>query len=316
MPTYIIDPAGTHTRRVGLSAPYGRRTAVSQDEKSRIVSAPPSTDRARTESLAYLQSHDAPTGKDYAYAAYKETNPATGKWHLKIKASCTANTSLDPEHPSVRTAIAKAARAGRRFSVFGFNMTPGENDPRLVENRIHFNEDLVPTKVTLHLVTRGADGPPLPEQVAEFPWPGEIRPRGRLLRTPRSSGKTEIRELAYVDSYDAINDKDYAYLAYVEKNADSGKWVLKISSLNTAGGVLDPTHSSFRQNLEKAAASGKDHMVFGFNLQSSADDPRLVENRVCFDGTKTPTHVEIHLVTRKADGSPAPKQYVKIPWPA
>jgi len=56
-------------------------------------------------------------------------------------------------------------------------------------------------------------------------------------------------------------------------------------------------------------------MVFGFNLKPSINDPRLVENRVYFDQSKKPTHIEIHLVTRKADGSPTDKQVAEIDWP-
>ena len=70
-----------------------------------------------------------------------------------------------------------------------------------------------------------------------------------------------------------------------------------------------------RGTAGQAAADGKDYMVFGFNLQPRGDDPRLVENRLYFDDSKNPTHIEIQVVTRNADGSAREKQVEKIDWP-
>jgi hypothetical protein len=131
----------------------------------------------------------------------------------------------------------------------------------------------------------------------------------------KSTSSLEVTQLAYLNSYDVIVDKDYAYVAYTEKKTDSGKWVFKISAKCTAGASIDPDHPSLKQNIEKAAADGMDYMVFGFNLQPKDDDPRLVENRLYFDDSKNPTRIEIHLVTRKADGSASEKQVAKIDWP-
>jgi hypothetical protein len=78
-----------------------------------LVSAPESTERARIEPLGHFQSTDDVVNKDYAYAVWRETNPETGKWTLNIKATVTANTKLDPDHPSVRTNMAKAAVTGQ-----------------------------------------------------------------------------------------------------------------------------------------------------------------------------------------------------------
>ena len=285
------------------------------DEKQ-LVNAPESTDRAKIEPLGYFQSNDAIANKDYAYAVYKETNTSNDKWYLKIKATCTAGTSLDPDHPSIRKNISDAAKAGKDYVVFGFNMVPKGDDPRLVENRMYFDENLNPARVTMHLITRNADGSPTDEQTIEFDWPGEVKEKPKLLTPPKSTDRLKVTELAYLNSYDVITDKDYAYLAYKEEKTDTGKWVLRISAKSTAGGYIDPEHPSFISNLDKAAASGQNYMVFGFNLQPSGNDPRLVESRVYFDNSKKPTHVEIHLVTRKADGSPTEKQVAKIDWPA
>lgn len=281
-----------------------------------IVSAPASTDRAKIEPLGYFESHDAIANKDYAYAVYKETNPSNNKWYLKIKASCTAGTSLDPDHPSVRKNIADAAKAGKDYVVFGFNLQPKGDDPRLVENRMYFDENLNPSKVSMHLITRNADGSPTDEQTINFDWPGEIAEKPQLLTPPKSTDSMKVTELAYLNSYDVITDKDYAYLAYKEERTDSGKWILRISAKSTAGGSIDPNHPIFQKNLQDAAAKGENYMVFGFNMQPKGDDPRLVENRLYFDESKNPTHIEIHVVTRKADGSPTEKQVAKFDWPA
>jgi hypothetical protein len=285
-------------------------------EEKQLVSAPESTDRAKIEPLGYFESRDAIVNKDYAYAVYKETNTSNNKWYLKIKATCTAGTSYDPEHPSVRKNISEAAKAGKDYIVFGFNLVPKGDDPRLVENRLYFNEDLNPVRVSMHLITRNGDGSPTEEQTIKFDWPGEILEKPKLLTPPKSNDRMKVTELAYLNSYDVITDKDYAYLAYKEEKTDSGKWVLRISAKCTAGGYIDPEHPSFKSNLNKAADSGEKYMIFGFNMQPKGDDPRLVENRLYFNDSRSPTHIEIHVVTRKADGSPADKQMAKFDWPA
>ena len=77
----------------------------------RLINPPESTDRAHVESLGYIAATDEVLGKDYAYAAWKETDPRTGKWKLKIRGNLTAHTSLDPDHPHFWTHLAlKLAR--------------------------------------------------------------------------------------------------------------------------------------------------------------------------------------------------------------
>ena len=44
-------------------------------------------------------------------------------------------------------------------------------DPRLVENRLLFDENKKPTGVEMRLVTRNADGSAREEKVVSFPWP-------------------------------------------------------------------------------------------------------------------------------------------------
>jgi len=68
-------------------------------------------------------------------------------------------------------ALRKAAAQGEEFLVWGFNFTPKEGDPRLVENRLFFDDAGNSTKVELHLITRKADNSAMEEQVAVVPWP-------------------------------------------------------------------------------------------------------------------------------------------------
>jgi len=246
---------------------------------------------------------------------WKETNPETGKWYLIIKATVTAHTKLDPDHPSLRTNMARAAVSGQMHSVFGFNFQTSDDDCRVVENRLHFDEDLNPQKVTMHLVTRNADGTPKEERTIEFPWPAEPGEEQQVITPPKSSDRLEVTQLAYLSSYDPFIDKDYAYVAYTEKRPDTGKWVFRIGAKSTAGAQLDPGHTAFASMIDKAAAEGRDHMVFGFHLEPRGDDPRKVQNRLYFDGDRKPTHVEIEVITRRIDGSATEPGIARFEWP-
>ncbi len=62
--------------------------------------------------------------------------------------------------------------------------------------------------------------------------------------------------------------------------------------------------------------SRKAPLLWGFNLQPSEGDPRLVETRVLIDGDGKPTSLEHHLITRKADQSARDEKVVTVPWPA
>ncbi len=281
-----------------------------------MITLPKDSDRAVHKELGYFESHDAIAKKDYAYLAFTETNPDTGKWYLQIKATCTAHTKLDPDHPSVRTNMSKAAVEGKDYIIFGFNFPTKDDDPRLVENRLYFDNDLAPIRVVMDLQTRNEDGSPTDKQTIEFNWPGEPKGPEQLLALPKSNDRKEYIQLAYLNSYDVMVDKDYAYLAYQEKDVASGKWVLRITAKCTAGGMVDPAHPSFVNNVNAAKDKGDDYWVFGFNLVSKDDDPRLVENRLFYDGDGNPTKVEIHVITRNGDGSAKPELVEAFDWPS
>ena len=137
----------------------------------------------------------------------------------------------------------------------------------------------------------------------------------QVVKAPKSSSHTEVEQLAYIESFDAVVDKTYAFVVCKEKRLDSGKWVIRIKGSVTAGTVFDPDNASLKNALKKAAGHEEPHIVWGFNLQSKENDPRLVENRVLIDKNGEPSALEIHLITRKADGSAREKEVVSIEWP-
>jgi len=132
----------------------------------------------------------------------------------------------------------------------------------------------------------------------------------QVLKAPKSSSHTEVEQLAYLESFDAVVDKDYAFVVYKETRTDSGKWVIRIKGSVTAGAVFDPNSPAI-----KAAGHDEPHFVWGFNLQPKDGDPRLVENRVKLGSDGKPSALEVHLITRKADGSAREEQVETIAWP-
>lgn len=137
----------------------------------------------------------------------------------------------------------------------------------------------------------------------------------QVVKAPKSSSHTEVEQLAYLESFDAVVDKTYAFVVYKEKKVDSGKWVIRIKGSVTAGAVFDPDSPSLKNAFKKAAGHEEPYIIWGFNLQSKEGDPRLVENRVLIDKNGKPAALEIHLITRKADGSARDKEVVSIEWP-
>ena len=130
----------------------------------------------------------------------------------------------------------------------------------------------------------------------------------QVVTAPKSSSHTEVEQLAYLESFDAVADKDYAFVVYKETRTDSRKWVIRIKGSVTAGAVLDPGSSAFKIAMKKAAGHDESYFVWGFNLQPKEGDPRLVENRVILDGNGKPSALEVHLITRKADHSARDEQ--------
>ena len=136
----------------------------------------------------------------------------------------------------------------------------------------------------------------------------------QVVHAPKSSSHTEVAQLAYVDSFDAVVDKDYGFVVYKETKTDTGKWVIRIKGSVTAGTVLDPAATALKGAFKKAAGHDEPYIVWGFNLQPSEGDPRLVESRVMIDSDGKPSELELHLITRKADQSARDEKVVTVPW--
>ncbi len=137
----------------------------------------------------------------------------------------------------------------------------------------------------------------------------------QVVTAPKSSSHAEVEQLAYLESFDAVIDKDYAFVVYKETRSDSGKWVIRIKGSATAGAVFDPDSSAFKTAIKKAAGHDESHFVWGFNLQPKEGDRRLVENRVILGSDGKPSALEVHLVTRKADSSAREEQVATAAWP-
>ncbi len=137
----------------------------------------------------------------------------------------------------------------------------------------------------------------------------------QVVQAPKSSAHMQVEQLAYVESFDAVVDKDYAFVVYKETKVDSGKWVIRIKGSVTAGTVFDPDSAALKSAFKKAAGHDKPYIVWGFNLQPKENDPRLVETRLLIDGDGKPTAIEIHLITRKADHSARDEKVVMADWP-
>jgi hypothetical protein len=136
-----------------------------------LLHPPKSSGYKEITQLGYLDAYDGVIDKDYAFVVYKEANTKKGEWKLKVRSKQTANTSIDPSHPILRRKMAEAVKAGKEYIVMGFSMTPRGSDPRLVENRIYFNEQLQPQCMQLHLIMRNPDGSPTAEKVIRVAWP-------------------------------------------------------------------------------------------------------------------------------------------------
>jgi len=267
--------------------------------------------------LGYLQSFDAVAEEDFACLVYKETKAKSGEWKIKIDLNGKRTSVINPDASSLRKAISEAAVAGMDHILVGYNIEPTDDDPTLVENRLHFNEDYQPEYLEIRMVTRSPDGSPDDEKQLKVDWPSEGNDAGeRLLALPQATSSKGIEELAYVTSYDVIANADYAYLAYKKTDKKTGKWELKIKGKSTADTSIDPEDDDLPKKMADAAKEGRDHITEGFRIQPRENDPRRVENRIYFDDAFTPTAVEILVVTRNPDGSPTDEQVARFDWPA
>lgn len=135
----------------------------------------------------------------------------------------------------------------------------------------------------------------------------------QLITHPESDASTLITPLAYVEAYDAVLNDDYAMVAYKETDRGSNTWRVRIKSRHTTGVVFEP--DAMRLPARSATAQGKPFFNWGNGIDPSPSDQRSIQYRVHVKDAK-PSHIEIFLQMRKADGSPDAPQSVTFPWPA
>jgi len=143
----------------------------------------------------------------------------------------------------------------------------------------------------------------------------ELGAEKQLIYPPKSSGNKMTTQLAYLSTYDAIIDKDYAFVVYKEEDTKKGEWKLKVKSRETAGTSIDPMHPIFRRKMTEAAKSGGEYFVMGFGISPRDGDPRLIESRIYFNELLQPQYYQLHVVTRNVDGTPGEEKHIRVEWP-
>lgn len=135
----------------------------------------------------------------------------------------------------------------------------------------------------------------------------------QLIDTPASvQGGAQYQQLGYVDAYDAVNNDDYAFVAYKETDS-SGTWRVRISGKQTPGAVFEP--DAMKSNARSTGAQGKPWFQWGWSFDPSEGDPRCVQFRVHVADGK-PHEIEIFVQLRKFDGSADTPKSVRFAWPA
>jgi hypothetical protein len=136
----------------------------------------------------------------------------------------------------------------------------------------------------------------------------------QLLKLPKE-GAYKYEQLEYIESTDDMVNKTYAYLAFKETSASSGDWRVRVTGTVTAGTMMDP--KMMVKKSEETERAGKEYFEWGFSLKprEGSNDNRLVETRI-YQKEGKPAHVEIHLITRNADGSAKEEKIGKFDWPA
>ena len=190
---------------------------------NQAIQLPKSSASIMYEQLGYLESFDAIVDKLYAMLIYKETKTDSGKWVIRIKGSVVAGSVFDPDNRSLADAIRKAKAHGKEYLVWGFNLTPRDNDPRMVENRIFCNEDSEPERIEVHLVTRDTNNNALPEKIVHIDWPGA--------EDSKEKGPSDF-ESFYTQYEKACRVKDIAFLKSIlppDISEDEFSFVLEMS---------------------------------------------------------------------------------------
>lgn len=133
-----------------------------------------------------------------------------------------------------------------------------------------------------------------------------------LIEAPASTASQKITTLASLDTYDAVLNDDYAWVAFKEIDAD-GSWRVRIKARHLTGVVFEP--EMMRTQARTAGAQGKAFFTWGNGMDPSAGDARSVQYRVHVKDGK-PAQIEIAATMRKADGTASTPVSTTFAWPA
>ena len=135
----------------------------------------------------------------------------------------------------------------------------------------------------------------------------------QLISTPENiTGGAQYQQLGYIDGYDAVNNDDYAFVAYKETDS-SGSWRIRSAGRQTPGAVFEP--DAMKCSARSTGAQGRPWFPWGWSLDPGEGDPRCVQFRVHVKDGK-PAEIEMFLQLRKFDGTADEAKSVKFAWPA
>ena len=135
----------------------------------------------------------------------------------------------------------------------------------------------------------------------------------QLIQAPESvSGGMQYQPLGYLEAYDAVNNDEYAFVAYKETDS-SGAWRVRITGKQTPGAVFEP--DAMKSNARSTGAQGKPWFQWGWSMDPSEGDARCVQFRVHVQDGK-PHEIEIFAQLRKFDLSADEPKSVRFAWPA
>lgn len=133
-----------------------------------------------------------------------------------------------------------------------------------------------------------------------------------LMSAPESNESQTIEPLGTLEAYDAVLNDDYAFVMYKETDRDSGAWRVRIKGRHLTGVVFEP--AMIATNARATSAQGKPFFTWGNGIDPSAGDARSLQYRVhCADGK--PTHLEIAIRLRRADGTADQEKSLRVAWP-
>ena len=136
-------------------------------ETEPLIEALASNASCRYETLGYLDAYDAVLNCDFAFVAYKETQPR-GEWRVWIRSAQTPGAVFEPA--MMRSKAREAGAQGKTWFQWGYRFDPTPGDPRNIQFRVHV-KDGQPSEVEMLVQLRLYDGSAAAGQSVKFLWP-------------------------------------------------------------------------------------------------------------------------------------------------